>query len=82
MRRTKLDTDSIETPEEIIKIPKRRLSSRNQTHNASILIEESVVHLHGLTHYCEDQLTPNEIKFIQQVKRNLAVIHRRLNSSQ
>lgn len=80
MRRTKLDNDSNETPEEIIKIPKRRLSSRNQTHNASILIEESVVYLHALTHYTGTQLTPNELKFVQQCKRNLAIIHRRLQN--
>jgi hypothetical protein len=80
VKQDKLDTDQIKSPEEIIKIPKRRLSSRNQTHNASILIEESVVHLHGLTAFCEDQLTPNELKFVAQCKRNLAVIHRRLNA--
>jgi hypothetical protein len=46
-------------------------------HDAPSFIEEAVVNLHALTTYTED-LTPNEIKFIHQVKRNLAVIHRRL----
>jgi hypothetical protein len=80
VRRSKLDTGPNETVEDSLKIPKRRLKSSNQSHDASILIEESVVHLHGLTHYCQDQLTPNEIKFVQQCKRNLAIIHRRLQN--
>lgn len=80
MKQDKLDTDQFESVEDSLKIPKRRLKSSSQSHDASILIEESVVHLHALTHYTGTQLTPNELKFVQQCKRNLAVIHRRLNN--
>jgi hypothetical protein len=36
------------------------------------------VNLHALAHYHEDELTPNERKFLAQCKTNLEIMHKRL----
>jgi hypothetical protein len=57
------------------KTPKGRVDS---PHDASTLVEEAVVHLHGLIAYCQEDLTDKEEAFIRRATKNLAVIHRRL----
>jgi hypothetical protein len=40
-------------------------------------IEESIVNLHYITTYLRDEVPKDELKHIHQIKRNLAVLHRR-----
>jgi len=51
-------------------------------HDARTRIEECVVNLHSLATYNKDELTPNELKFIETSKRNLATIYKRLSSGE
>lgn len=48
-------------------------------HDTITLIEESVVWLHAVEHYCPEDLTPRELAFLRVAQRNLARVHRRLS---
>lgn len=60
--------------------PKLRARHEGQSapHDATTLIEESVVYLHALEYYCSEDLTAPELAFLRAAQRNLARIHRRL----
>jgi hypothetical protein len=62
------------------RLPKRAEGQRS-SHEARTQIEESVVWLHALTSYSQDELTKSELDFLEVAKRNLARMHRRLSSS-